>query len=298
MAMEDELFETRNNFHIGNFAGVVRDLAVASHISENYKTEARALLCRSYIALKRYSTVNGEITDSDPAALQIVRLFSSILANNARGLQVEEQLQQFMESQPGAASDPICAVVAASIYLREQNYEAALKSVHGFGDLECRAIRVQGLLLMNRVDLAIQEVKSMHEVADDAVLTSLATAWTSLAMGGEKYQEAFYIYQELMDRYTPTSRLLTGQAACHMHQGRFEDADQLLNEAGDKGSGDEPEMLINMLVVAQHMGKPPEVMKRLMNQLKEVAADHPFVKELDEKREAFHLAAQQFSSGA
>lgn len=52
--------------------------------------------------------------------------------------------------------------------------------------------------------------------------------------GGEKLQEAFYIYQELAEKNTATPLLLNGQATAYIAQGKYEEAEALLQEAIEK----------------------------------------------------------------
>lgn len=53
--------------------------------------------------------------------------------------------------------------------------------------------------------------------------------------GGEKYQEAFYIYEEFAQSNTAqTAKVLNGQAVANIALGRYDEAESLLLEAQNK----------------------------------------------------------------
>uniref|UniRef100_A0A1X7UVJ0 Coatomer subunit epsilon n=1 Tax=Amphimedon queenslandica TaxID=400682 RepID=A0A1X7UVJ0_AMPQE len=156
------------------------------------------------------------------------------------------------------------------------------------------ALRVQILLSMNRLDLAKKELKIMQEKDDDATLSQLALAWFNLAVGGDKYQDAYYIYQELADKTTPTPLLLNGQAVCMISQGKYDEAESALQDALSKDSNN-PETLVNLVVVSHHLGKPSAVSQRYMAQLKDGHGGHLYVQQFKSKEEEFDRLSSQYS---
>lgn len=116
------------------------------------------------------------------------------------------------------------------------------------------------------------------------------------SQGGEKLQEAFYIFQELGEKYGATTLLLNGQAAALIQQGKHDEADSALQSALEKDSNN-AETLINCISVAQATGKPQEVVTRYLNQLQDSAADHPFVKSMAAAEADFDSFAAKYSVG-
>lgn len=112
--------------------------------------------------------------------------------------------------------------------------------------------------------------------------------------GGDKLDDAYYIFQEMIDKHGATSLLLNGQATCFIHQGKYEEADSALQESISKDPNN-ADALINLIVLSQLSGKAPEVAKRYLIQLQESHKDHPYVRDYAAKEAEFNRLALQYA---
>nr|CAG4642678.1 EOG090X0A8E [Evadne anonyx] len=292
----DELFEVKSQFYIGNYQTAINEAQKLKIHTPEMKIARDYFVYRSYIALKKFSVVMGEINSSSPAELQPLRMLAEYFSQPSRRESIVIKLDEEISGNVDA-SNYVFLLVAATIYYNETSFETALKVLHQSDNLECRALILQTLLKMDRVDMAKKEVKTMQEIDDDAVITQLASAWLNLQLGGDKLQEAYYTFQELADKNTSTAMLLNGQATCFISQGKFEEAESALQEALEKDSNN-TDTLVNLVVLSQLSSKAPEVCQRYLRQLNDSAPDHPLVRDFSAKERDFETFAKQYVASA
>jgi coatomer protein complex subunit epsilon len=70
---------------------------------------------------------------------------------------------------------------------------------------------------MDRADQARKLLVEIRAWADDATLAQLVEAWVDVyAREARKFQDAYYIFEELASSKVATPSLLNGQAVCRM----------------------------------------------------------------------------------
>eukprot|EP00088_Acartia_fossae_P013563 TRINITY_DN1715_c0_g1_i1.p1 TRINITY_DN1715_c0_g1~~TRINITY_DN1715_c0_g1_i1.p1 ORF type:complete len:298 (-),score=88.51 TRINITY_DN1715_c0_g1_i1:285-1178(-) len=292
----DELFDVRNAYFTGNYQTCINEAQKIKVTEPALALEKDVLMYRSYLALRKYRVIMDDIKPSSPELLHPLRQLAQFLTNPGQ----RDAIVADLDTKMSGSFDPanyVLLIVAATIYLHVNQPESALKVLHSSDHLECVALKIQALLSMNRPDLAKKELKTMMERDEDATITQLAQAWTSLALGGEKIQEAFYIYQEMIDKHGGTAVVLNGQSVAFILQGKYPEAEAALSEALEKDPNN-PETLVNLIVLSQLTGKQPEVSNRYLSQLKDMDPNHPYVTSMAQKDADFDRMCKQYAVSA
>ncbi|XP_050520233.1 coatomer subunit epsilon [Daktulosphaira vitifoliae] len=280
----NELFDIKNSFYIGNYQQCIIDSQSEPPNYGNLRLQRDIYMYRAYLAQKKFNIVIAEIGNNATPELKPFRLLAEYLQGQVDKNSIIKSLEQEIQSMYEINHSLV--IVAATIYNHENNFELALKVLKDDDTLEAMALSLIIYLRMNRVDLATKEFKKLRDKDEDATLTQMAQAWLNLALGGEKLQEAYYIFQELTDKYGITALLLNSQAACYIGQGDYKKAEITLQDALEKDSNN-IDSLVNSIFIASHLKLSSDVAKRQLNMLKDSFASSEFIKNYYEKEIEF-----------
>lgn len=293
MSGEDVLFDARNHFHLGHFQSAITEATSSKPQTDAAMLERDVLLHRAYVEQGNTSVVSVEINEGSAPALRAIKLLAAHKSADQSGRQAAvSALREILAVNP-PSSCPHLSVVAAAIFCMEKDYVEALKCTHQGQTLEQLFMVSHLYIAMNRPDLAEKQVKLMQTQDDDATLTQLAHAQALIAKG-TGHQDAFFIYQDLAEKYGTSPLLLNNMAACNMGLGNFEDAEQNLQEALGKNPTD-PTTIANLIVCLQHLKKSPEVTARYVTQLRTSAPTHPWTESYEALERNFDRVAAQLS---
>ncbi|KAK4636019.1 Coatomer subunit epsilon-1 [Fulvia fulva] len=287
---EGELVNIHTAFIQGQYTSVLNDFD-ASSFSESNALPIRILQYRAQCALGQHQEVISAISDSDAKSapdLAAAKLYASYLHSPS------DSLVSSAETLAEQASDNLhVQVLIGTVLARAGKPDQALALLANHqGSLDAVALIIQIHLSQTRVDLALKEARSARSFAQDALLVNLAESWIGLRQGGENYQKAFYVFEELAQGPSSASATsLIAQAVSELHMGRVEEAETALGQA----SALEPEHvegIANDLVLKTIVGKETG---DLVAKLQTVEKEHELLRELAVKREQFQAAMGKYN---
>lgn len=287
---EGELLTIHNLFHGGRYSAVINH--DTSGLSAENSIPSRVYKIRSQIATGQAAEVAAELEGEDSPDLAVLKAFAEYSQGDT------EDAIHTVESLVGSSSDntTVQIIGATVLHLEGRSEEAlTLLSKHQ-GSLEAVALVVQIRLSQNRTDLALKEVLNAKRWAQDSLLVNLAESWVGLRIGGEKYQQAYYVYEELAQApSTSTPSALIGQAVAELHLGRLPEAEVALQQALEKDPK-HADALANMIVLSILAGKESNEFNEHLSLLRDAAPSHPFLTNVAQKSELFDRAAARYTA--
>jgi coatomer subunit epsilon len=287
---DGELVNIHTAFIQWQYSTVISDFTPDSFSPSNHLA-VQVLQYRSQCALGQYDDVISSISDSDAKStpdLAAVRVYASYLQKGSEDAVAEAE--RLSESQgDNLTVQLLCGTVLARAGREEKAVQ--LLSRHQ-GSLDAVALIIQIHLSQNRTDLAAKEAKSARSFAQDALLVNLAESWIGMRQGGENYQKAFYVFEELAQAPSSASASsLIAQAVSELHMGRVEEAETALNQAltmePTNSAG-----LANKLVLDTILGRDSA---ESLKKLESVDKEHEMLEDIAAKREAFQQAVAKYS---
>ncbi|KAL4786366.1 coatomer epsilon subunit-domain-containing protein [Aspergillus varians] len=286
---EGELINIHNAFHQGQYQSVI-DFNTSSFSPENV-LPARILQLRSKIALGNTDAVLADIK-GDIEEIPDLAATKALAQYQAGDTEAALQLaQDLAENYPDNAT---VQILGGTVLQSAGKSEEALSLLGKHqGGLDAVALIVQIHLQQNRSDLALKEVQAARRWAQDSLLVNLAESWVGLRVGGEKYQSAFYVYEELASADSTAAPLsIVGQAVAEIHLGRLPEAEAAISAALQRYPN-EAGLIANAIVLNVLAGKPTGDLEKRLQQTEPL---HALLADIQEKSELFDASAARYSA--
>nr|CCC54083.1 putative coatomer epsilon subunit [Trypanosoma vivax Y486] len=296
--MADLFYDVRNALVVGNYhqaiaeASGVRTTSRKTEEVNAFQTEKETLLALGQIGLGQGEAVIAQLSSATNPVLIAVKnwaTFCLAVKNCSDASQltsaVEAPLQVLTEAAAEVSPERIqIAVFASSALFTIGNNGEALKLAKRWLDevkkpqttsmqrqlTALRAVVVEALLKIRRVDLARSEVRSMEQSDEESVLTVLYSGITSLYEGSaslESYHNAMRCFKEVTTICGQSVMISNLMALAQIGLGEFKSAEKCLFDALAVRPGD-PDTSTNLAVVASHLGMAPDAVNRCITQAK------------------------------
>lgn len=284
----DELWDLRNQYYVGYYEGVVSEAS-----SVRIDDSDTVLQAERDLFLQLANLAQGEdITPSRHSGPEFVAVehFANLL-NGADDPEEDLAALKGLVEADGSGSTRLRMLVGLAFWRFGADPNDALRILHSAGSsLEALHVSVSVLLSMDRLDLASKTLERMQSIDEDSTLTQLAGAWLDIATNTEaSLRNASDTLEQLTLKWQATPLLVGGLSCVKICQGRFADADKVINDCeGEKTS----DLYVNSIVSAQHEGRR---LDEFIAGLKQLEPAHSFFSEMTTQSGAFDEAAKQFS---
>lgn len=115
-----------------------------------------------------------------------------------------------------------------------------------------------------------------------------------ISQGGEKYQQAFYVFEELAQgTSTQSAGSLTAQAVSELHLGRYPEAETALQQALQLDPNN-TDALANQVVMNTILGRDEDAQATIIK-LGATQAQHPLLLDIAKRKETFDAACAKYS---
>ena len=225
-------------------------------------------------------------------AIQLKAQYEQATTEEAQ-VAVVEQMKVLAAAEGGSNN---VQLYASQLYMQHGMTKDALKCVHLGSTMEHVSMSLQIYLKLDRIDLAQDQLSSLRQTDEDAVLTSLGSIHISLATGRSTAADALHVCNALSEQYGPSPLLLNLMACAHMTLAAYDEAEQRLLECKREFPGaPNPDTLINLIVCSQYLGKDSTP---LLGELKEGFPAHPFVAAWSRVEGAFERESIKYKTKA
>ncbi|QDS75919.1 hypothetical protein FKW77_002834 [Venturia effusa] len=284
---EGELVNIHSAFHQGQFAKVAN--FDTSSFSSSNDLPASILKLRARLALSEYDAILSELKGNLPD-IQAVRIAAEYQKAPGEDSKAVAKAQELAKKEgDNLTVQLLCGSVLADAGLIEE--ALALLAKHQ-GSLDAVALIVQIHLQQNRTDLAAKEAVNARKWAQDSLLVNIVESWVGMREGGEKYQAAYYVFEELAQAAaTQSVQSLVGQAVAELHLGRLPEAEAAFQQAIELEPKN-PDLLANLVVLNTILGKDITDTKA---DLQKVKPNHQLLVDFAEKRTEFERACEKYS---
>ncbi|ORY85726.1 coatomer epsilon subunit-domain-containing protein [Protomyces lactucae-debilis] len=272
---QDPLYNEKNLFYRGDYKAV---------IAEQEKPGIAPLVLRAQIELDPTAALQQLKTSKDAHSKACAALCHAKLGHSQ---EAEKGVDGLLTS-----TEPHVQVVVATVLARLERYEEALDVLGSLDEnIEASALQIHIHLALDQLSQAEGVLKNTQQWCNDEELVQLAEAWIMMRQGGDRLNAASYTFEELAEMSPSAVRMQVAKAAAALASGDTDDALAQMKRALQRDTK-QADALANRVVLAAIQGEDRTEAKAA---LKDADANHPLLKDLEEKEALFGQLAGQYT---